>query len=128
MPKLKYWVALGEHGAFTKDDHYIFQVFYSGQSGDKGAGLVPLFVEADDLEEARKKLHEFIDKRIDHAIHSSGLEVIGKEIRKKRDAIKAAPTIPDGDIQSLSIGLAVNIDPKAAKSDTEGLLNLEDLL
>jgi hypothetical protein len=128
MPKLKYWMALGEHGAFTRDDHYIFQVFFTGQPGDKAAGLMPKYIEADDLEEARRKMHAFVDERIDHVIHMAKLDKIGDEKKKRVAAVKAAPTIPDSDIQSLSIGVPVNADPKAIKSDTEGLLNLEELL
>lgn len=128
MAKLKYWMALGEHGAFTRDDHYIFQVFFAGQSGDKGAGLLPKFIEAEDLADARKKMHAFVDERIDHALHMLELDRYRAEKDKRVAAVKATQTIPDSDIQSLSIGVPINIDPKSVKSGTEGLLNLEDLL
>lgn len=128
MSKPKYWIALGGHEAFTRDDHYIFQTFLTGQTNGKGYHLSPKFIEAEDLEDARSKLHAFIDERINQALNVAELGEEGKRIEKKRAAIKAAPTIPDSDIESLSIGVPVNVDPEVVKSKTPGLLDLNELL
>jgi hypothetical protein len=124
----KYWVALGEHSAFTKNDRYVLQILYSGQSGSAGYGLLPKFVEADDLESARRQLHAFIDERIDHELHMIKVEHIANKIHIKRENFKSKPKIADNKVDSISIGGFVNEDPKAASSSTEGLLNLDDLL
>jgi hypothetical protein len=127
MARKKYWVALGEHSAFTRDDHYLFQVFFTGQKNGSSYGLHPRFMEADDLESARAKLHAFVDERINHEIHMMKLDAASARVNEKREEVRARPRVEDGDVNQLSIGGAVNELP-GPRSETEGLLNLEDLL
>jgi hypothetical protein len=126
----KYWIAIGEHGSFTKNDHYIFQVFFTGQSNGKGYGLMPRFIEAESLEVARAQLHAFVDERIDHEFHMLHVDKGAQKIKEKRDAFKARPPVKDSDIDSLSIGGFVGDKPKPKDEHggTEGLLNLGDLV
>lgn len=128
MAKKKYWIALGEHAMFTRDDHYVMQVFFTGQANTAGAGLFPKFVDADSLEDARAKLHAFIDERIDHELHMAVVEKGADKIKAKRDAYKASDPRPDSEVDSLSIGGFVNADPKIKKSENDGFLDLETLL
>jgi hypothetical protein len=62
-----------------------------------GFNLEPSFVEADDLESARKALHAFVDARVDHLLHMDGL-VRGKEPPPAR-------ANPKSEQRSISIGL-----------------------
>lgn len=126
--KKKYWIALGESSMFTRDDHYVFNVFYTGQPGTSGASLFPKFVEANSLQEVREKLHAFIDERLDHEIHMHGLEQFIEKKKQKADSFKSSEKVPDSEINQLSIGDFVGEKPTTRKSDTEGILNLEDLL
>lgn len=128
MAKLKYWVALGEHPSFSRDDHYVMQVFFNGQPNTASAGLFPLYVEAESLEAARSKLHAFIDERINHEIHMRGIDKKIEIKQAKRDAFAAQPVIADSDINQLTIGEFVGAKIVEPRSDTEGVLNLEDLL
>ena len=128
MANRKYWIALGEHPMFTRDDNHIFYAFPAGQPGSGGTPLQAKFVDAIGLEEARARLHAFIDERLDHEIHMAKLEKEADKISAKREKFKASTPVADSDVNSLSIGGFVNEDPKAAKSNTAGLLDLETLL
>ena len=90
--------------------------------------MLPKFVEAGDIEDARQKLHAFIDERLDHELHMIGIEKVVEKTQQKREAYKAAPKVADSDITQLTIGEFVNEDPKAKGNDTDGLLDLESLL
>lgn len=126
--KKKYWVGMAEHGLFTKNDNHLLFVHPWGQVGNKGVPLESHFVEADDIESAREKLHAFIDERLDHEIHMAGLEKAVAKNEEKRAKYKASEPIPDEDVSQLSIGEFVNENPKAGRSETDGVMNLEDLL
>jgi hypothetical protein len=124
----KYWVAIGEHPMFTKNDNHIFYVFPSGQVGTSGTPLMSHFVSADSLEAARSQIHAFVDERINHELHMLEMDKITSKNTEKREKYKASNPIPDSDVNQLSIGEFVNENPKAARSDTEGIMNLDDLL
>ena len=123
----KYWMALMEHGAFTRDDHYIFRVFFTGQKNGSGATLKGSFIEAEDYEESRKKLHKLVDEYIDHKIHGLEIEKFIVEDKKKKEAYRASPKVSDSSINELTIGEFVDKAPKK-KGDDNGLLDLEGLV
>ena len=128
MAAKKYWVALGEHAAFTEHDRYVLQILYSTQSGGSGRSLTPKFIEADDFESARIKLHAFIDEHINHELHMLGLEAAAAKSQQKREAFKAGPKIEDSEVTSISIGEFVNDGAKKNAPISAALLNLEELL
>jgi len=97
MGKCKFWIALSENPKFTTKDSHIFRVLYKDQSGDSGYSLEPLFVEADDLESARKALHEFVDRCIDHNKHMDGVSGPPK-------VVATTPVNNDSSVNSISIG------------------------
>lgn len=127
MDKSKYWIAIGGHPHFTRDDNHIMYVYPWGHVGS-GQPLMSKFFEADDIESVRDKLHAFVDEHINHEIHMRGLVKKVDENKVKREQFKSSRVIPDEDINQLTIGEFVGDNPKAARSDTEGVLNLEDLL
>ena len=120
MAKYKYWLALGEHSLFTRDDNHVCYVFPAGQPGSNGTTLLSKFIEAEDIEDARKKLHAHIDERIDHELHMQKLEAP----RPAPAPRKYERSTVDMDIESLSIGEST----PQGKPMKEGLLDLNDLL
>lgn len=127
MPKKKYWIAFGEHPLFTRDDNHVCYVFPGGQPGSNGTSLLSKYMEADDLESARAKLHAYIDERLDHEIHMCSME---GRIQGERDALTEAMAnteeVADSQVTSLSIGAPVNHKKKQAPKDS--LLRMEDIL
>lgn len=91
----KFWIALSENPFFTKDDHYIFYVFYGNQGNGKGYPLLPKFIESEDIEDARRKLHAFVDERIDHELHMEKMDAAGR--------VADAKKVSDEGIDSLTI-------------------------
>jgi hypothetical protein len=127
MANKKYWVAIGEHALFTKDDNHMMYVYPWGQPG-AGSPLHSKFVDAGSVEDARRMIHAFIDERLDHELHMVKLDRVIEKKQEKREAFKASPVISDADINQLTIGEFVGTKTKEPRSDTEGVLNLEDLL
>jgi hypothetical protein len=101
--KKKYWIAIGEHSNFTKDDHHIFWVFHSDQPNGKGYPLDPKFVEADELESARKAMHAFVDEKVDHVIHMANIN------RKANEYIGAQKKAIIDDIAKSSDSMSLSI-------------------
>ena len=126
--KKKYWIAVGEHPMFTRDDHHVLQVFLTGQPNERASCLLPKFVDAESLEDARIKMHAFIDERIDHEKHMVKIDVLSIAKEKIREKIRQIPMVADTDVNQLTIGGLVNEDVKAPRSKTDGLINLDDLL
>ena len=66
-PCFKFWLAIGRCIAFTEDDRQIFRVWPESLLYDKNKSvdLMPKFVRADNLIEARTRAHRFIDQMFD---------------------------------------------------------------
>ena len=130
MPnKLRFWLALGEHSEFSKEDKRMFYVFFASQKDNMGNPIQDHFVEAEDIEDARTKLKDLIDKTCDHATHMAKLESAPSKAERilKKKVVEIAT---DDQIDSLVIGDVVGRKkaepiPNPTHND---LLDLKDLL
>ena len=125
----RFWIALGEHPEFAKDDKRMCYVFFSSQRDNAGYPLQDCFIEADGIEEARSKLKAFIDKICDHARHMVKLEAVpskAERIAKK----KAVEISIDAQVDSLIIGDVVGrkASEPIPNPTHDDLLDLKDLL
>ena len=124
MSKLNFWIALGENPTFTKDDHYLFYVFYSGQKNGSGNPLYPKFISVDSLEHARRELHAFVDSSVDRAIHMAVLESEISEKKAQREEFKKSSPKSDSSIDSLRIGGFVGGPLEEPRSLNKDLMDL----
>ena len=108
----RFWLAIGRWGAFTDEDNHTFLVWPRSYVKKAPIQLMPKFIDAKDLEEARRKAHYFIDKMFNDYTNV--------------DKANGAYTPPPPDE---AIGLdGLTIEGATPKKDTEGLLNLGDLV
>lgn len=63
----KFWMSLGRCIAFTEDDSHINRVWPKSETYEKNkhVDLMPRFMQADNLNAARRKAHTFIDQMFD---------------------------------------------------------------
>ena len=80
---LKFWIAMGEDPAYNRDNHHLFHVFLDGQPGFSGHPLQHKFISAVDLNEARMKLHAYVDEFANHMVHMNSLEKAVEKIEEK---------------------------------------------
>lgn len=117
----KFWFAIGRSGVFTEKDNHIFRVWPRQDSYDKNQSwdLMPKFVEAEGIEDARQQIHRFVDKMFgDFYIPAD---------KQSGTYVPPPPTpSPMQGLDSLTIGGDVE-STKEPKANTEGLLNLGDL-
>jgi hypothetical protein len=116
--KNKFWVALGRCSAFSEDNNRIFRVWTESNTGKKNQSwdLMPKFIDAKDAEDARQKLHWFIDKMFGDFYASADKEA-GTYVPVVPVYTKPGPT-PD----------SLSIDPEPTQNKgNDGLLDLGKL-
>lgn len=112
----KFWVALGRFPGFTEDDNYLLRVFPKTDCIKKNCGweLEPKYIEADNLEAARRQAHLFIDKMFNGYMWSD----------KERGIV--SPPAPSPSLEGLE-SLTIEGGGGDAKPVNGDLLNLTDL-
>ncbi len=116
----KFWLALGRCGAFSEGDCHLFRVWpkepiFSEKNHFRD--LFPKFMEADNLAEARRKAHLFVDNMFNEFTRADIQYGHLKELPVEKPA---APANPDE--------LAIEGAPEEKKPDNNGLLDLTSLI
>lgn len=123
----KFWISIGRCGAFTEKDKHIFRVWPDSPQfeGNKHIDLMPKFVEASSLEDAKSKIHWFVDKMFLEYYEKYGkgspVEALAAPIPQQQ---WTPPPSGTENLESLCIEGAAS-EPKAGN---DSLLNLGDLL
>jgi hypothetical protein len=115
LNKNRFWLAIGRQGVYSEEDNFIFRVWPKAESKNHSWDLMPKFIEGESLEDARRRLHWFIDKMFNDFYVPADKEA-GTYVPPP------SPTM-DG-LDSLTIGSS---PAGEVKSNTDGLLNLGDL-
>jgi len=115
--KMKFRIGMMEWYKFGKGDDVLFHV---AMRGGNGFMHIPTdYIEADSVDEAKKKLHAYVDRIFDHREHMAMLERVGAESKQRHQEL-----VRDlREVQSLTIGEDVAPPPPppapapAAQSD-----------
>ena len=118
----KFWIAIGRSGAFSETDNHIFRVWPDHPQYKKNESwdLMPKFVDAKNVEHARREIHYFIDKMFNTYYVPAD----------KTTTVPVTPPVPNS-VTDMANMECLTIEPpkkEEKKSGTDGLLNLGDFV
>lgn len=125
--KNKLWVGIGRCGSFTEGDCHIFRVWPNDPVWEKNKSrdLMPKFIDAKSLEDARSQAHWFIDKMFNEWVKFDTPDaIVPAQVSAPSQPWTPPPSGIEG-LESLSIEGAGTEEVKQSNGD---LLNLGDLL
>lgn len=119
--KLKFWLAFGESPIFSKKDRTMFYVVPADGNTEMRLGHQG-FVEAENIEDARRDMIALVEKWYQHELHMDKLEA-GIQVRTERRSIDSKL---DAQTTSLTIGSSEPVEKPA--SNENGILDLLDFM
>lgn len=126
----KFWLAIGRGRIYTIKDKYIFRVWPDAWEKNSSMDLMPKFIEADNLDAARRKAHQFIDWMFGEYVKVD--KIHGRYVPSFMPVHSNQGPIPD----SITIGMPIVEAPAPKpppvppepKSDNDDLLDLKGLV